>query len=70
MVSSPEFLVTGATDHTNTVSQKLALYKPLITIRQNGFKELSEVAGRIKDMVKSQYGQDSTEYNLVKGLKI
>ena len=63
-------LLTGATDHTNTVSQKLALYKPLITIRQNGFKELSEVAGRIKDMVKSQYGQDSTEYNLVKGLKI
>ena len=63
-------LLTAATDHTNTVSQKLALYKPLITTRQNGFRELSEIAGRIKDMVKSQYGQDSTEYNLVKGLKI
>lgn len=63
-------LLASATEHTNIVSQKLALYKPLITTRQNGYRELSEVAGRIKDMVKSQYGQDSTEYNLVKGLKI
>jgi hypothetical protein len=63
-------LLTGATTHTNTVSQKLALYKPLISERQLGFKKLSETAGRIKDMVKSQYGLDSTEYNLVKGLRI
>lgn len=63
-------LLTQATNATNNVSQKLAVYKPLIVTRRDGFKQLSATAKRIKDMVMSQYGQDSTEYNLVKGLTI
>ncbi|WP_293891227.1 hypothetical protein [Flavobacterium sp.] len=63
-------LLTQATTATATVSQKLAVYKPLIAARKDGFKQLSATAKRIKDMVLSQYGQDSTEYNLVKGLVI
>lgn len=63
-------LLIEATAATNVVSQKLALYKPLIAARRDGFKQLSATAKRIKDMVLSQYGQDSPEYNLVKGLII
>lgn len=63
-------LLQQATVATAVVSQKLAVYKPLIAARQDGFKQLSATAKRIKDMVLSQYGQESTEYNLVKGLII
>lgn len=63
-------VLTFATDATNQVSQKLALYKPLIGARRDGFKQLSATAKRIKDMVLSQYGQESNEYKLVKGLRI
>lgn len=63
-------LLIEATAATAIVSQKLALYKPLIAARRDGFKQLSATARRIKDMVLSQYGQDSPEYNLVKGLVI
>ena len=69
-ISQLQDLLTNATNATNNVSQKLAVYKPLITARRDGFKQLSATAKRIKDMILSQYGQDSTEYNLVKGLII
>jgi hypothetical protein len=69
-VSRLQDLLHNATVATDNVSQKLALYKPLIKARQDGFKQLSATAKRIKNMVLSQYGPDSSEYNLVKGLTI
>ncbi|WP_264519807.1 hypothetical protein [Flavobacterium sp. N1994] len=69
-ITTMQELLSKATAATNIVSQKLAVYKPLIATRRDGFKQLSATAKRIKDMVLSQYGQDSTEYNLVKGLVI
>lgn len=50
------------------VSVKLAAFKPLIVERQNNFERLNNSANRIKDMVKAQYGVDSIEYKLLKGL--
>ncbi len=69
-IDSMQNLLINATKATAIVSQTLALYKPLIASRRDGFKQLSATAKRIKDMVLSQYGQDSTEYSLVKGLVI
>ncbi len=34
------------------------------------YKELTTITQRIKDAVKSQYGLRSTEYNLIKGIKV
>lgn len=59
-----------ATVNTNKVSTLLALYKPWIAQRINGFKDLSISAARVKDMISSQYGLASPEYKMVKGLKI
>lgn len=69
-IASLEQLLLNATSATESVSKKLAQYKPWITARHNGFRQLSATANRIKDMVLSQYGFDSPEYNLVKGLII
>jgi len=55
---------------TSKVSTKLAVFKPLVQTRIEGFEALSAKAQRIKDMVKAQYGLNSSEYDLVKGLKI
>ena len=63
-------VLNGATDSTSNVSTKLAIFKPLIQSRIDGFQALKAKAIRIKDMVKSQYGTNSSEYNLIKGLKI
>lgn len=38
--------------------------------RSDMYKNLTDITQRIKDAVKSQYGLKSTEYNLVKGLKV
>ena len=38
--------------------------------RIDGYYTLSQTAIRIKDSVKAQYGNNSTEYSLIKGLKI
>jgi hypothetical protein len=69
-ISELKTLLSKATDSSNDVSVKFAAFKPLIASRIEGFKQLSEKAKRIKDMVRSQYGNNSTEYNLVKGLMI
>jgi hypothetical protein len=38
--------------------------------RLDSYHQLSQTAIRIKDSIKAQYGFNSTEYQLVKGLKI
>jgi hypothetical protein len=53
----------------NQVTNSFAQYKPTIAQRQNLFKTLLEIASRIKENVKSQYGTNSPEYKLIKGLK-
>jgi lipoate synthase len=53
----------------NEVTLKYGAFKPTIAKRQNIFKKLLETASRIKEAVKSQYGTDSSEYKLIKGLR-
>lgn len=69
-IDALQTVLNSAITNTNIVSNKLALYKPLISQRIDGFKELSTVSNRVKDMVSSQYGVSSPEYKMVKGLKI
>lgn len=69
-ISALQTVLQEATVNTNKVSTTLALYKPWIAQRINGFKDLSISAARVKDMVSSQYGLASPEYKMVKGLKI
>lgn len=38
--------------------------------RSELYKKLTDITQRIKDAVKSQYGLKSTEYNLIKGIKV
>jgi hypothetical protein len=44
--------------------------KAFIDTRSTQYNELTERTQRIKDAVKSQYGVNSTEYTLVKGVKV
>ena len=44
--------------------------KTSIDNRSNQYTDLAERTQRIKESVKSQYGVKSTEYNLIKGLKV
>ncbi len=53
---------------TNTVTQRISEFKPKITQRQINFDLLNEKATSIKEMIKSQYGLNSSEYSLIKGL--
>lgn len=52
------------------VSQAFGVLTPAQTQRQQAFDQHSAKALRIKDFVQSQYGIDSAEYKLVKGLNI
>jgi len=47
---------------------KFGAFKPNIAKRITGFETLNQVSNGIKNMVKAQYGNDSAEYELVKGL--
>ena len=55
-------------DKNNSVANKFAIFKPLIKKRWDVFTELEDRSTRIKDMVKSQYSLNSSQYKLVKGL--
>jgi len=54
----------------NNVTASYGALKTSVTNRQNAFTDLTERTQRIKDAVKSQYGFQSTEYVLIKKLKI
>lgn len=60
-------LHTSATQANNAVTIKFSAYHPKINERQLGFKTLTDTTTRIKEMVKAQYGINSSEYNLIKG---
>jgi len=61
-------LYASALDKNNEVSKTISIFKPNIDTRQQAYKELAQIANSIKNMVKSQYGINSTEYILIKGL--
>ncbi|MDI9364171.1 MAG: hypothetical protein QM541_04405 [Flavobacterium sp.] len=54
----------------NTVTSTYAALKTSIDGRQSLYEDLSARTQRIKDAVKSQYGVGSSEYKLIKGLKV
>ena len=58
-----------ATANTNATSTFGAL-KVSYNSRQSMYNDLSERTQRIKEQVKSQFGINSTEYKLIKGLKV
>ncbi len=63
-----QILQRQATSINNSTNSSYGAFKPKINERQKGFRNLNETANRIKEMVKSQYGSTSVEYNLIKGL--
>jgi hypothetical protein len=54
----------------NTVTSTYGALKTSVDSRQNQYEDLSARIQRVKDAVKSQYGINSTEYKLIKGLKV
>jgi len=59
-----------ATEKNNNVVAAYSVLSPKQDSRAESYNELSAKAVRIKDFVKSQYGINSSEYKLIKGLKI
>jgi len=54
----------------NTVAQRIQTLKANQTNRNTLYTDLKDRVQRIKAYVKAQYGISSTEYNLVKGIKV
>lgn len=54
----------------DTATTTFGALKTSIDSRSNQYTDLTERTQRIKEAVKSQYGVNSTEYNLIKGLKV
>jgi hypothetical protein len=61
---------TDAVEANNLVMDTFTKFAQINTTRNNNYDKLSELAQRIKDSIKSQYGFNSTEYKLIKSLKI
>jgi hypothetical protein len=59
-----------AIEKNNTVATTFATLNPKQNERNQIYDTLSMKTQRIKDFVKSQYGVGSSEYKLIKGLKI
>ena len=59
-----------ATENNNNVVAAYSVLSPKQDSRLNSYNMLSQKATKNKDFVKSQYGLNSSEYKLVKGLKI
>ncbi len=58
--------ITANNDVMNNFTQFVQNNK----VRIETYNTLSKIGIRIKDSIKAQYGNNSTEYNLIKGLKI
>lgn len=61
---------TTITTLSNTVAQKLQPLKTARATRTSSYTDLKDRVQRIKQYVKAQYGTNSNEYNLIKGIKI
>lgn len=62
--------ITDITTANNTVTTTYNAVKTSVDSRNSKYKELAEKTQRIKEAVKSQYGTNSSEYKLIKGLKV
>lgn len=69
-IASLQATVTQVNTLNNSVAQKIQGLKTVQTSRNVLYSELKERGQRIKSYVKAQYGNTSTEYNLIKGLKL
>ena len=63
-------IYTAAIAANSNVMDTFTQFAQSNTTRIDGYFELSQTAIRIKDSVKAQYGYNSTEYALIKGLRI
>lgn len=62
--------INDITTANNNVTTTYSTLKTATDSRSNKYKDLSEKTQRIKEAVKSQYGVNSSEYKLIKGLKV
>jgi hypothetical protein len=62
--------LTALTTANTAVTTAYGAYKPAKDNRQTQYADLKDRSNRIKDSVKSQFGQTSNEYKLIKGLSI
>ena len=65
-----QFKITDVTVANNLVTKNYAALKTTVDYGVKNYEDLSEKTQRIKESVKSQYGVASTEYKLIKGLKV
>ena len=63
-------IYTDAIAANSNVMDTFTQFAQSNTTRIDGYFQLSQTAIRIKDSVKAQYGYNSTEYSLIKGLRI
>ena len=63
-------IYSDAIKANNDVMSSFTQFAQDNNIRITSYDNLSQIAIRIKDSVRAQYGNISTEYNLIKGLKI
>lgn len=61
---------TQLTTLNNTVAQKIQALKTARASRQSLYTDLKDRVQRIKSYVKAQYGINSNEYKLIKGIQI
>jgi len=54
----------------NNITATYGELKTSVDSRQNQYDDLSATIQRVKDAVKSQYSVGSSEYKLIKGLKV
>lgn len=61
---------TQLTTLNNNVASKIQILKTARANRQNLYTDLKDRVQRIKSYVKAQYGNNSNEYRLIKGIRI
>lgn len=61
---------TQLTTLNDTIAQKIQVLKTARSSRQSLYTDLKERVQRIKSYVKAQYGINSNEYKLIKGIQI
>lgn len=69
-IATLQATVTQINTLNNTVAQRIQALKTNQTTRNTLYLDLKDRTQRIKSYVKAQYGNNSTEFNLIKGLKI
>lgn len=69
-IATLQATATQLTTLNNQVAQKVQQLKVTRATRLSQYADLKDRVQRIKSYVKAQYGNNSTEYNLIKGLSI